>query len=720
MAKTVAAVIKLVNQFSSPAKQVAKQAKELQKSFDVVGKKVQGLGNVFNSAGDTLTKGITAPVAAIGAASMAAFSEVDTALDTITTKTGAVGGNMEGFKKVFENVASTVPADMQDVGAAVGELNTRLGLTGKPLEGATEKFLKFSEINGTDVESSIRMVTRAMGDAGIAADNYGTVLDQLNVAGQVSGVSVDKLADNLAKYGAPMRALGIDTENSIAMFAGWEKAGVNTEIAFSGMKKAISNWGKEGKDSTKEFAKTLDAIKAAPDIASATSMAIEAFGAKAGPDLADAIKGGRFEVDEYVKALQNASGSVDQTFEGTLDLPDRFKSMFNGAKIALSEFATTAMDMAAPYVEILSDKIKGLTDWIKGLSDEQKKNIVKWAGIAAAIGPALLVIGKMTTGVGGMIRTFGGVAGAVSRFAPAAASVGGAAGKVAGSLTKTSGVANIFGSGLKALATGPIGIAVAAIAAGALLIYRNWDTIAPIFQSLGGKVQEFWNAAQPAILAFMDLAEQIGSVVLPILDAAFQVAFSGIGGYIDGFLTTATEVIGSITKVFEGITTFLSGVFTGNWEKAWEGVKTIFSGVFEMLVGIAKAPLNGIIGIINGVISAINKLQIKIPDWSPWKPGETFGINVPKIPYLYTGTDNWPGGPAVIHDRGGEIVDLPQGSRVYPHDESVRLAKAEGSKQVNINIPKLADTIVVREDTDIDRITDALARKLVQVQGNMA
>lgn len=73
------------------------------------------------------------------------------------------------------------------------------------------------------------------------------------MAGQKSGISIDTLTANLAKYGAPMRALGIDTKTSIAMFAGWEKAGVNTEIAFSGMKKAISNWGAAGKDSTVEF-----------------------------------------------------------------------------------------------------------------------------------------------------------------------------------------------------------------------------------------------------------------------------------------------------------------------------------------------------------------------------------------------------------------------------------------------------------------------------------
>ena len=76
-----------------------------------------------------------------------------------------------------------------------------------------------------------------------------------------------------------MRALGFETQESIAMFSQWEKAGVNTEIAFSGMKKAISNWSAAGKDAKVEFKNTLDEIEKCPDIASATTLAIETFGA---------------------------------------------------------------------------------------------------------------------------------------------------------------------------------------------------------------------------------------------------------------------------------------------------------------------------------------------------------------------------------------------------------------------------------------------------------
>ena len=93
--------------------------------------------------------------------------------------------------------------------------------------------------------------------------------------------------------------------------------------------------------------------------------------------------------------------------------------------------------------------------------------------------------------------------------------------------------------------------------------------------------------------------------------------------------------------------------------------------------------------------------------------GKQYGINIPKIPMLAKGTNNWSGGIVQINEKGGEIVDLPRGSRVYPHDDSVRMARNEGKKVYKIE--KLADTIIVREEADIDKIAERIADKLEAV-----
>lgn len=165
-------------------------------------------------------------------------------------------------------------------------------------------------------------------------------------------------------------------------------------------------------------------------------------------------------------------------------------------------------------------------------------------------------------------------------------------------------------------------------------------------------------------------------------------------------------IINGSEKALKGLNTFVSGVFTGNWKKAWKGIVDIFRSIFGTVKEIAKRPLNGIVSMMNTVIGGLNK--IKIPSWVSRFGGK--GINISKIPMLAKGTNNWSGGVAQINEKGGEIIDLPHGTRVYPHDESVRMARSEGSR--TYNIAKLADTIVVREDADIDKIAEKIVEKL--------
>lgn len=253
------------------------------------------------------------------------------------------------------------------------------------------------------------------------------------------------------------------------------------------------------------------------------------------------------------------------------------------------------------------------------------------------------------------------------------------------------------------------------------------DAIAGIF---GKKIDSACSTAGAVITAFKAVAgaaftniveniKNAMAVIVPVI----KVAFGAVQGYISAAINTVASIIDGVLTVFDGLITFISGVFTGNWRQAWEGVRNIFRGVFDTFAAICKAPINAVIGIINGAINGINKLGLTIPEWVPGIGGQAFKINVPTIPMLYKGTDNWRGGVAMIHDRGGEIVDLPHGSRVYPHDKSIEMARMEGARSgtgtVTVTIQKLADKIEVRSDEDIDRIAEALANRLKRIAFNM-
>lgn len=400
-------IIATEQQLDSLTEKANKSNVAMQK-IGLAGEKVKDFGGKVTSAGEQLSK-VSAGIAAVGAASVAAWEQIDEAYDTIAKGTGTTGTALEGLQKSFDNVFAKVPTDAAEAGSAIADINTRFGFTGEVLEDCTGKFIKFSEVNGIDVSTSIAKVSRYMGDAGIESEKYGEVLDQLTAASQASGIGMDKLTENLTKYGAPMRALGLTTEESIAIFAGWEKAGVNTEIAFAGMKKAIGTWGKEGKDATKEFKKTLNEIEKCPDIASATAKAIEVFGQKAGPDLADAIKGGRFEYEDFLDVIAKSGGQLEQTFQSTLDPIDDVKLSMQQLTKQGAELGGELLKTISPMITELIDKLKTLTTWFSGLSESQKEMVIKSALLVAALGPVLIVVGQIITGIGGLMTMFSGL-----------------------------------------------------------------------------------------------------------------------------------------------------------------------------------------------------------------------------------------------------------------------------------------------------------------------
>ena len=164
--------------------------------------------------------------------------------------------------------------------------------------------------------------------------------------------------------------------------------------------------------------------------------------------------------------------------------------------------------------------------------------------------------------------------------------------------------------------------------------------------------------------------------------------------------------------MLSGLIDFITGVFTGNWALAWQGVSEIFSSIFGGLGGIVDGFVNGAKAAINSVIDGINGVSVTIPEWVPGYGGESFGpLN---IPHLYTGTDNWRGGPAMVHDRGAEIIDLPSGTRVMPHDQSMRQAynmgRSSGGGGNNFTVQ--FSGVTIQNGSDIKELARNVVREI--------
>lgn len=626
-------------------------------------------------------------------------------------------------------------------GESIGEVAESMALVKQNIDNidpsnlaeVTEYGYAMQDVFGMDIGENTRAANTLMENFGVSAKEAYNLMAQ----GAQNGLDYSgEMLDSISEYSVQFAKFGLDAEDMFNIFASGAQNGAFNLDKIGDAVKELSIRAVDGSDTTRAGFEAigLDAEEMAAKIAAGGAGAEEAFHQiiQGLANMDDPVQQNIAGVNllgtqwedlgpDVVTALSTANGAIDATKDSLDALMDTKYDSLGSALSGLWRTIQTDVlapigDMLIPYVETAIDKVGELVDWWNSLGDSTQQNIVKFAMIAAAVGPVMIVFGKLSSGIGGVVSSIGKLSGAVMRFAPES---------LVKSLTmadtgalKAGSAIKLFGGGLKSV-LGPIGL----VATAAVLIYRNWDSVAPVFEKVGGKLQEFWVAAQPLLSMLGDAIEKIGSIVLPILDTAFQVAFSAIGGYLTNFLDDVTEVIENATGVFQGIIDFISGVFTGNWELAWNGLRDIVGNAFGALTGLVKTPINAVIGLVNGAIDKINSIQFTVPEWVPVLGGKGWtGLNIPHIPTLYTGTDNWPGGLAEINEPryGGEIVDLPKGTRVYPHDESIQMARADGSRTVTINIPKLAEQIIVRSEADIDKIADALARRLEQTACNMA
>jgi TP901 family phage tail tape measure protein len=305
-----------------------------------------------------------AGVAAIGVAAAVAGKqlydlgqELDDAYDTIRTGTGATGKELERLKGSFKSVASTVPNDFKDVGDAIANLNTRLDLTGKPLESMARNMLNLSRMTETDLKTNIESVAVAFKAWEIPAKNQVGMLNGLYRVGQKSGATVDNLAKSMQKFSSPLRAAGFELDDAAAMFASFQKAGVNVSTMMPGFKLAMGNLTaptdalteslkqlniNTDADPMMNFQKVMDMLSNSnKDLTKRQKeqLAVSVFGKRATIDFMDAIRQGRFEYGDYVKVLKNGNDTIGKTARDTNDAGENLAIFWNKLKIAMAPVA---------------------------------------------------------------------------------------------------------------------------------------------------------------------------------------------------------------------------------------------------------------------------------------------------------------------------------------------------------------------------------------------
>lgn len=592
--------------------------------------KIEEAGEKVSDVGKKMSIGVTAPIMAAGAASLASFSEVDEAMDTIIKKTGATGDVADSLATSFENVGSNTHLELQTVGEAIGEVNTQFGFMDKKLEESTDYLLKYADINNTDVSQAAIYARQSIEAYELSYDDLNDVLDVTTKTSQNTGQSVDDLMKKAIDGAPQIKQLGLSFDEGVTLIGKFEQAGVDSSTMLSKMSKASVVYAKDNLSLQDGLNGTIDSILNAKDETEALRIANEVFG-KGSDKMVDAIKRGTFTLDDLAKVAKESGGAVADTFAETEDPIDAANRAMNNAKFALADVGESVQISLLPFFEMAIDALKSFKGWWDSLDQGTKNWIITLAGIAAVIGPALVVIGTLMSSVTKITAGVKDLA------------------------TVWSGLGKLFGlsGGWFAIAV----IAIAALVAGLVWAYNN--------------VEWFRNGVNAFFQGVSDIAVEV---------------FNFMGGYISnifgGIIQNFQNFFDAGKRIFTGFIDFITGIFTGDWERAWNGVVNIFGGIFDGIAAMAKAPFNGMIGLINAFLGGLN--NIKIPKWVPGVGGKSFSIST--LPYLADG-GHVLNGQAIVGEAGPELLSNNNGkTTVTPLSDEEKRKGISGKYKGNITV----------------------------------
>lgn len=550
--------------------------------MDALGQKVSSVGDKIAGMGDALMP-VSATITAIGGASIKAWTELDDAMDNVIKKTGASGASLEELEDIVNSIATTIPTDFMTVSNAVAETNTRFGVTGEELEKLSSSFIKFAELNDTDVTASIDQVSAMMKAWGLETSDAVQVLNLLNGVGQNTGVSVDNLANLMQDNALFFKEFNLSCAQSATLLGDMEKNGIDASAGVTALKTAMAKATADGKTLSETLRDFEWAIENAgiSDIEK-LEMAKELFGGKAYAQILNAMQEGNLSFMNITGSMSDYSYSVENTFREIQDPIDEFTTAMNELKILGAEIGEQVIPVLVDVLHDLEPILRDIKDAWEAMSEDEQKELIENLGKIALLAPALSTAG----------RVIGGVGAGISGLAKA--------GKMLSGLGIGAKVSSLFGGGSMAsagaTAGASIGTALLGGLAGALaggVVGKALDNyvIAPILERFGSEDAKWYkdfkwfgdgglfdemfdfNSTQEALDVYAGAFSAMGADLKAGIGQDVEAVKAGFGAINDFLGDSMSE---DIDLVSNGWTTI-----TDLTQKEWDFVKTTVSDAWD-------------------------------------------------------------------------------------------------------------------------------------------
>ena len=578
-------------------------------------------------------------------------------------------------KDTFESLGKPISVDQYDAlqreiistELRLKDLTDTVDDAGDALEDAGKEASNFGDyLKAGAIIEGVKGIAGAISDLSEETQEYRKIMGTLETSSEQAGYTAQQTAQTYKQlYGvlgddqttattvANLQALELSqgklTQLTDAAIGAWAKYG--DSIPIDGLAEAINETIRGG-TVTGNFA----------DVLNWGSKEGETFGVmlkentKANEEWNKAVADAKTAEDYFNLALQNCSTEAERanlvlqamTDQGLVSAADAWRKnnedivAANEAQSDFMEKAAELSERVAPAIQAVKEGGNDLLQLFLDLTSE-----VDFDAIAETINQVFAAVEGLITF---LVDNQEAVLTVISAIAAGLAALKLAElistiSQVTSGVTTLSQAFPLLGNAISIL-TNPIFLVTAAVVALVALIATKGDEIQAILQELDDWLQGVFAT---------DWTELFG----PIL-----------GETLNFFFATVKNIWDSVKQVFDGVIDFIRGVFTGDWERAWNGVVEIFSGLMGMLETVAKAPINGVIWLLNTAISAINDLiaglnsiSFKLPDWLG---GGSFGINIPsipRIPYLAKG-GMLEDGMAVVGEAGPELLTVGNGRAV--------------------------------------------------------
>ena len=584
--------------------------------IEAAGQKLQTVGNTIAGVGQKFLP-VTAAVGALGTTAVKTTADFDSSMSQVQATMGITKDSMSDLNGASVNTMDALRDLAKQMGAETAfsasecaDAMNYLALAGydtQEIYDTLPTVLNLAAAGDIDLASASDMVTDAMSALGMETSEADTMVDQMAKTASLTNTSVAQLGEGILTIGATARtvkggtaelnaALGILANNGIKSAEGGthlrnvilslqnptDKAAAQMEAL------GISVYDSEGNmRSLNDILGDLNTSMEGMTAQEKSNIIGQIFN-KTDLSAVNALLANTGDTwDSLQQSIADSGGAAQQMADTQLD---NLSGQLTLLKSALEGLAISFGEILMPAIRAIVEKVQAFVDKLNSLDDAQKQTVIKIALIAAAIGPLLIVLGKIISTVGSVMTGFSALTKGVTMLGV----------KLAGS----TGSVTSLGSALGAVA-GPVLAVVAIVAVLAAAFKHLWDTnekfrnavtgiwegIAERFAAFGDAVTQRLNALGFDFQNIVDVLKAVWEGFCQILAPVFEAAFSVI-----------STVLGTVLDGITGLLDVFIGLFTGNWSQLWTGVKEIFSGIWNGITGVFSTALGMIQGIADAVL----------------------------------------------------------------------------------------------------------------------